>query len=329
MRAPALLAAALIALPQAILAQPAKPKATAAESVKIEATLMSWRAMSQVAAAIARRVNTLTADGSPCVIIVTNADAMTDANIHSMLIEELEALKTEYEKLVSCVRVQVAPQRGTGADALKTQVDALTGLLTSVLGLVQLFQQDINVEGVAVSTDPAALAALVAGRLVQRDKSCGRARLLSLSGGSNLVKKLMEVRAMRLAKLGPCNDTVLVPLDARLKAVVDVLMAEDPGTKRPMAGRLALAQALADAQASVFVLYVSPVVMGGTNLEKTGFFTGGSVSHAGGAAATFVLAKRDGAVLASDTFWSYDGYVRNPTSRRGDASAFRRLGTAP
>jgi hypothetical protein len=134
----------------------------------------------------------------------------------------------------------------------------------------------------------------------------------------------MGVQTARRLALGAADEAEFKRLDARLESVLKVLMAEDPKSKRPTAGRLAQAERLADDQSGALVLYVHPVAMGGTNLEKTGFFVANSVSHSGGGVATFVLTLQDGSVLASDTFWSYDGYAKNPTSRSGDASAFQR-----
>jgi hypothetical protein len=181
--APAAFAALVLATCAGAQVTPAKPTASADANVRIESTIMSWAAMNSVAEDIAKAVDHAAPPSATCVVVVTTPEAVTDANVHRMLMKELASLKLGFDAFRGVHALANPDPAARGAiDALTAQVDLVSKLLNSVLGIVTLFRADKTLEGLSITPDEDALAALVAGKLKARS-ACGRGQLLSLSGG--------------------------------------------------------------------------------------------------------------------------------------------------
>ncbi len=330
-------AVALLALGVATGAAPEPAKADGS-SAAIEPTLMSWAAMSEVATSIARAVDRSLGASRPDVVILTDEAPLGDLPAYRAVLEQLASLTQSYAHLPGCPKCPKV--RGadlpTALAAMAAELDAVTNLLTgaqglfgAVGGLIQTMQPSITVTGTTVTTDAVALANMVAGRV----ETASSIRLLTLSPAGSSGKLASALQALGKAR-GAVAHPALVSaegqaIEARLKTILDALTAAPPaGSGKSFAARLSAAETVDATAASTLFLVVKPVVMGGTNLERNGLFIPPSVSHAGGAAATFTLTDKTGAVRAADTFWSYSGYARNPTRHKAEAGDFKYTGPA-
>lgn len=337
-RAAGVLAAviALVLAPASRAQQQAKAEGA---SAKIEPALMSWSAMSEVATGIATAVDAKCGTpGSATVIVLTDERALADMATRRAVLETLSALTQDYTRLKGAaarqptLRLDIAAGGTPGAE-ISGGLTAVAGLMQQVAGIFSMLQTSIKVSGVDVSSNAGALANMVAGRL----RSPGSVRLAGLTPlppkkpGTPEAKGTLGEALSALARARAGLSTTVFETDdgknveLRLDTLLKALIAPGTPPEESLAARLSAAEALAMTPDGALFLVVKPIVMGGTNLERNGVFTVPSVSHAGGAVATFTLVTKEGEVRAADTFWSYDGYAKNPVTQKVTSDHFKHV----
>lgn len=140
---------------------PPEGKTEVDENVKIEATILAHKAMSDIANEIVTQIRK---SGAKKVVVNREADLNTIL-LHRVFRSKITEYKKRYDELLKqpITTPLFASSQVSGALSM-VSLTGVTTLAQEVIGLVSLFRTDVNVKGVGISPNVSALVAEIANR---------------------------------------------------------------------------------------------------------------------------------------------------------------------
>jgi hypothetical protein len=285
--------------------------------VKLEVEILALAALERIAADIARRLKAQMQPNSAR-IVLGSTEHLAAIPYYRALRAGLDALMAEADSFL-----RPAPQELTleAAAALTTLQTALSGLA----GILAFFRAETSFIGRAVTLDPAALRAALAGALAVEEFEVILTEfipLLASQAREKLLEDLARLRALR-AQLGtavdavengsadgqaaPKHDARAAAVAAEIDALLDALHAAEGDKPLPLERALAAADAcelLSDDRRTLWLDAKVLTAGGSYKTQKhlfTTLFTGSRLTYSGGAAVSFVVVdgRTSGVVLAN------------------------------
>ena len=294
--------------------KPLDAKTTVDSNVVIEAEILAYRALHDVAKEIADKVT------QGRTVLIHDDAGIAAWNAFRTFVAQLHELGKTYDA--------IAPVNETFAldfTAAGMSVVAVTAAVKTVIDLMALFRVERNIYGVAITIADLALASAVAGLLKAKNCNVLVPQLFPPPADAAAIEwELDAVRQKAAAAAGRTKDAPPdSPVKQRLQQL-DVIRQgyEDLFTHVVAEASTALAAlvrgAALNAQMSeenAVVLYLKVLRAAGTNETKRSLF-GSILKHSGGVVVNYICFKTDATVIASGVLDRYSGEVESVATGR-------------
>lgn len=284
------------------------------DKVTIEAAILAYESIDSAAGNIAKVVQSKAA-GSPVVL-------QSDKDVGAAF--AFRAFRAHVTNLTSALANIAAPAVVTKfvAAALPAAIGGVTTAVKAVIELLALFRTNVDVKGVAITSDETALIAEVTGRLANLGVKAFVPAIQPFPSDGSIVQSVLAGLLLAdheaAARVG--NDASAKADYDALHAVVLALTAElskpaaDGSTPMTTLIRGEGFAEFADAKKPV-TLFLKLIQAGGGNRLRQSLLPAKGIEYSGGAIVDYILFGHDGAVLAGATLEGYSGGVKDLSER--------------
>lgn len=288
------------------------------DKVRIEATLLTYRALERIAGEIAESVRQV--KEIKTIWVTTSENIFDNIYLYESAFNYLTSIKDRYDTLLKeekgkTTRSEFATESAAG---LAPAILAATTTLKSIIDIASLFRTDITIKGVQTDIDDAALVAAVAGK-IKTDGSMSvvydKLTFMPHSKLNELIGQLLIMKIKAESVLHAPDSQMKSETVAALKvlnAAVDSWVAQSasPGENNLYA-RLRRGEILKGMlDNGAYVLYLKTIAAGGANRTSKNLFTGSSLYHSGGAVVSYFLLNSTGAVVSAKNIGHYGGFIK-------------------
>lgn len=299
-----------------------------ADGVTIEPTILAHGALTGIATRIAGELKPL----SLTKLIIHDEKTLNHQLQYAATMKQIATLTTRYAAQFTNP-TPTPPDPSEDARTYSTLPTVATALATSVIDFVSLFRTNVDVKGVAVTLLEMGLVAELA-QAIQDGQSSTKviypSVYLPADMSGQLVTQLQALTAFRARADGAIAvfsrktkdqqkaDPLRVQVEMlkRLGSETDRLFTDltttDATTGLTGLGTLVKAEVLKGHldQSNSHVLLLRVLAAGGNNRSTRNLFTGGSLTHSGGAVVSYILFDTNGLVLRSGMLHEYSPYTK-------------------